>query len=292
MTLTPVERRLEDAIVLYVKAQAWQASIGLFAELARIESDNANAWLGIGSALWRLSLDSPELLEPAVAALKRAVEENKQPLNKSPRQLLFNASQSATKAGIDAQAIKAFAGDPRYFAELVQFTPQTLIDTTRTLNENARAQIVSLLSEVPGEIVELLLTDLSEKDANNYVRTAASKALRERPQKPAAPVPAVGTSPESALDEVAAESADTPEPQVTVADAPAADVASTIPNVVEVIPNSTAEEVIVSNAKDTADDIPAVEAAAVETPEKPKPADDETIRAQLEARRQRLMGKK
>src|SRR5690349_18011945 len=112
MTLTPIERRIEDATVLYVKAQAWQASIGLFAELARIESDNTNAWLGIGSALWRLSLHQPELLEPAVSALKRAVDENQRALNKSPKQLLFNASQSATKAGLNVDSIKAFSGDP------------------------------------------------------------------------------------------------------------------------------------------------------------------------------------
>lgn len=298
MTLTPIERRLEDATVLYVKAQAWQASIGLFAELARIESDNTNAWLGIGSALWRLSLHQPELLEPAVSALKRAVDENQRALNKSPKQLLFNASQSATKAGINVDAIKAFSGDPKHFAESVQFTPQTLLDATRTLGIDDRAQLVSLLSEVPGELFDALLNDLAENDADSNVRVIAAKSLRERPQKPAAVMPTVGGAPDEALDAVAAESAELPEPEVTMVDSATSEIASAIPNVTEVIPTTPVDEVVhestevpvVSVSDDVPVETPAVEEAPAESVK--KPIDDEAIRAQLEARRQRLMGKK
>jgi HEAT repeat protein len=295
MTLTPIERRLEDATVVYIKAQAWQATIGLSAELARLESNNANAWFGIGSSLWRLSLNDPTLLEPTVAALKRAVKENKQFMNNTYKQLLFSASQSATKAGLNVESIVAFKGDPKHFAEVIEFTPQTLIDATRTLNVDSRVQIVSVLSEVPGELVEALLTDLSENDENSSVRTVASRALRERPQKPVAPEPvsAVGSSPEAALDAAAEESAESPvdeaEPTVTMVDTPVEEVASAIPNITEVVPTSTTEEVIESSASDTAAETPA---APVEAPTKPDPRNEEAIRAQLEARKQRLMGKK
>jgi hypothetical protein len=294
MTLTPIERRLEDATVLFIKAQAWKAAIGLFAELARVESDNANAWFGMGSSLWRLSLNEPQLLEPSVAALKRAVEENKQFTNHTYKQLLVSASQSATKAGINVDLIATFHGDPKHFADAVDFTPQTLIDATRTLDVDSRTRLVSVLSEVPGELVETLLRDLADNDANSSVRTVATRALSERPQKPIAPEPisVVGHSPESALDAAAEESAESPvdaaEPEVTMVDTPAEEVASAIPNISEVIPTSTTEEVIEAAAEAPTAEITTPEAA-------PKPADpknDDAIRSQLEARRQRLMGKK
>jgi hypothetical protein len=298
MTLTPIERRLEDATVVYIKAQAWKATIGLSAELARVEPDNANAWFGIGSSLWRLSLDQPELLEPAVAALKRAVEENKKFLNHSYKQLLFSASQSATKAGHNVDSIASFNGDPKHFADVVNFSSQTLIEATHALDVDSRTHIVSVLSEVPGELVEALLTDLSENDENSIVRTAASRALRERPQKPVIPEPtstvgAQHVAPDTMLDAAAEESAespvDEPEPSVTMVDTPAEEVASTIPNITEVVPTSTTEEVIESTAEESVAETPA---APVEAPPKPDPRNEEAIRAQLEARKQRLMGKK
>ncbi|MFN8372057.1 MAG: hypothetical protein U0694_04175 [Anaerolineae bacterium] len=289
MTLSPIERRLEDATVLYVKAQAWKASIGLFAELARIEPDNANAWFGIGSAMWRMSLDAPELLEPAVATLKRAAEENKQFTNKTYKQLLFSASQSADKAGYHSESIPAFSGDTKPLLDAIQFTPQMLIEATQALDWESRIKVATLLSEVPGELFDALLNDLAENDSNSNVRTFANRALRDRPQKPA-PMPVSEAQPAAAVETL--ETA--VEPQVTMADAPAEDIASAIPHVTEVIPVARVEEA----AHDSAE-IPVVEVepapvveTPVEAPAKPDPKKDEAIRAQLEARRQRLMGKK
>jgi tetratricopeptide (TPR) repeat protein len=293
MTLTPIERRLEDTTVVYIKAQAWQASIGLFAQLARLEPDNANAWFGIGSALWRLSLDKPELLEPAVAALKRAVQENKQFTNKTYKQLLLSASQSADRAGIHAEGVQPFQGDPIAFLDTVQFTPQTLIDATRALPWEDRARVVLLLSDVPGALFETLLTDLAEHDDKSHVRAAAAKALRDRPQKPApTPPPPLEVHPPEPL--ATAE----PELQVTMVDEPTpVEVARTIPNTTEILP-----EALQAEARKAAAEAAAKDPLPQETPEPPleapaeppklDPAQQEAIRAQLEARRQRLMRKK
>ncbi|NWF67655.1 MAG: hypothetical protein HXY40_01085 [Chloroflexi bacterium] len=295
MTLTPEERRIEDATVLYVKAGAWPVAVGLFALLAEREPDNANAWFGIGSALWRLSLDNSALLEPAVAALKRSVGENERYGNKTFKQTLLSASQSASKAGLNPDTIAPFSGNAHTFVDLVGFSPQSAIDATRRLEWDARARLVSLLSEVKGELFDTLLQDIADHDSNPNVRTAAARALRERQAVPVPPPSANARATALPAQETPTAAEVPAEPVVTMAENPAPEVTSALPNIGDMLAETHANAVESRPSAETPESsAPPVESlpAMQPSPEAPesKPIDDADIRAQLEARKKRLLG--
>lgn len=181
MEKTPQELMLENAAVLYTEAGAWQAAVGLFTALAQLNPQNHNAWFGIGSALWRLGVDQPDLLDIALGPLKRAVELNPNPTNRNYTHLLRTAEESARKSGVDPASIPAYQGDPATFAEAVSFTPETLVEPARAMNWEARAKLVMAAEHQRGDLFLPLLEALASSDPNMQVRRQAGAALANRP---------------------------------------------------------------------------------------------------------------
>lgn len=181
MEKTTQELMLEQAAVLYTEAGGWQAALGIFVTLAQLNPQNHNAWFGIGSALWRLGVDQPDLLDMALGPLKRAVELNPNPTNRTYTHLLRTAEESARKSGVDPDTIPAYQGDPATFAELVHFTPETLVEPARAMNWEARAKLVMAAGETRGDLFLPLLERLAASDPNMQVKRAAGQALANRP---------------------------------------------------------------------------------------------------------------
>lgn len=174
---------LENAALLYTEAGAWQAALGLYVTLAQLNAQNHNAWFGIGSTLWRLGVDQPDLLDMALGPLKRAVALNPNPDNRTYTHLLRTAEESARKSGVDPNTIPAYQGDPATFAEAVQFAPEMLVEPARALPWEARAKLVMAAEHQPGDLFLPLLESLAASDPNLQVRRAAGQALANRPAK-------------------------------------------------------------------------------------------------------------
>lgn len=218
MEKTPQELMLENAAVFYTEANAWKAALGIFTTLAQINPSNHNAWFGIGSTLWRLGVDQPDLLDMALAPLKRAVELNPNPDNRTYKHLLRTAEDSARKSGIDPDAIPAYQGDPAVFAEAVGFTPEALVEPARALPWEARAKLVMAAGETRGDLFLPLLEALAASDPNMQVKRAAGQALTNRPSRVVST-----TEMQAASSRLAAETAPADEDDTDTAEAAATD---------------------------------------------------------------------
>jgi tetratricopeptide (TPR) repeat protein len=183
MEKSPQELMLENAATFYTEAGAWKAALGIFTTLAQINPNNHNAWFGIGSTLWRLGVDQPDLLDLALGPLKRAVELNPNPDNRTYKHLLRTAEESARKSGINPDTIPAYQGDPATFAEAVSFTPEMLVDPAKAMNWEARAKLVMAAGETRGDLFLPLLEALAASDPNMQVKRAAGQALANRPAR-------------------------------------------------------------------------------------------------------------
>jgi tetratricopeptide (TPR) repeat protein len=183
MEKSPQELMLENAATFYTEAGAWKAALGIFTTLAQINPNNHNAWFGIGSTLWRLGVDQPDLLDLALGPLKRAVELNPNPDNRTYKHLLRTAEESARKSGINPDTIPAYQGDPATFAEAVSFTPEMLVDPAKAMNWEARAKLVMAAGETRGDLFLPLLEALAASDPNMQVKLSAGQALANRPAR-------------------------------------------------------------------------------------------------------------
>jgi tetratricopeptide (TPR) repeat protein len=181
MEKTTQELMLENAALYYTDASAWKAALGIFTTLAQLNPNNHNAWFGIGSTLWRLGVEQPELLDMALGPLKRAVELNPNPDNRTYKHLLRTAEDSARKSGVNPDTIPAYQGDPAMFAETITFTPEMLVEPAQKMNWEARAKLVMAAGETRGELFLPLLEALASSDPNMQVKRAAGQALANRP---------------------------------------------------------------------------------------------------------------
>lgn len=182
MEKSALEMRLEKAAALYLETEAWTAALRVYVALAEQNAANPNGWFGIGSILWRLSATEADLLPAAVAALKRAADLNRNPDNKHYKRVLFSATESARKAGLDPDGI-APAGDEDAREALIaaEFERDQLIAATRALPWDQRVQIVHAFADQPELLLVAVVEDIAADDPNANVRATATRALAARP---------------------------------------------------------------------------------------------------------------
>jgi hypothetical protein len=186
MTATPNDFMLERAVALLVEGQQWNAAIGLMALIAQHYPKKGSAWFGLGSLLWRLR--QPHLIDEAITALKRSLDVDDE---RNTRVMLRTVEEEARKNGTNPDDLKSFGGSPYpFFADLVDFTPQTLIDAVGALEWDQRAQMLTFLGDQPGDLFDALVEAMANNDPNANVKRSAAQALKARPAKPAPPPPA------------------------------------------------------------------------------------------------------
>ena len=182
MEKSALEMRLEKAAALYLETEAWTAALRVYVALAEQNAANPNGWFGIGSILWRLSATEADLLPAAVAALKRAADLNRNPDNKHYKRVLFSATESARKAGLDPDGI-APAGDEDAREALIaaEFERDQLIAATRALPWDQRVQIVHAFADQPELLLVQACVSKRACGPNAKGRATAPRALAARP---------------------------------------------------------------------------------------------------------------